>query len=160
MDVNVRDVDEIVRFGRSLNSFVSDYLGLLRQVGTASSNDYNTARNSLNRIRSRMESAESNLRSAKGMLEDAIDRANRYPEEDNSDAVAYASSMVEEREAIYQRAKDAFDEAEGIVQRVKQTSDRVFEEVNRSYNQIRENGSDALGAIKHAAQSISRYIKK
>lgn len=95
MDVNVRDVDEIVRFGRSLQSFLSDYLGALMMVNQGAQCDYTTARNALNSIRTKMENARSELRSAEITLENTEREARNDPDEDYSSELAFRESEVE-----------------------------------------------------------------
>lgn len=68
MDVSVRDVDEIVRFGRSLNGFMTDYLGSLQQVSTGASSDYTKARNCLNSFVRRLKRPNGNSRWPNGIL--------------------------------------------------------------------------------------------
>lgn len=160
MDVNVRDVDEIVRFGNSLKSFLSDYLGALMQVVQSANIDYTTARNALTRIRTKMEAAERELRSAEFSLENVERDADNNPEEDYSRELAFRAEMVEEKRAIYEQAKQAFEEAETLVKRVKTNTDMVIEQIYRSRNIIRDNGNDALQSIAKSARAISNYIKK
>lgn len=160
MDVNVKDVDEIVRFGRSLQGFLSDYLGVLNLVMQGANSDESTARNNLNTIRNYVDSAERAVRSAEQMLESAENKADNDPEGDYSSDIEYAERILEERQAAYERAKQALEEAEGIVQRVKTNADMVVEEVTRSRRQIQDNGRDALQSIQKAARAISQYVRK
>lgn len=160
MDVNVKDVDEIVRFGRSLQGFLSDYLGALNLVMQGANSDESTARNNLNTIRNYVDSAERAVRSAEQMLESAENKADSDPEEDYSSDIEYAERILEERQAAYERAKQALEEAEGIVRRVKTNADMVVEEVTRSRRQIQDNGRDALQSIQKAARAISQYVRK
>lgn len=160
MDVNVRDVEEVVRFGSSIKSFVSDYLGALQTVVQGANTDRTTAENTLRRMRSRVESLESDFRNAQRQVEDAYDRAYRYPDEDHSDDIDYAERMMEEKQASYERAQQALDEAEGTVSRIKSTTERVIEEVYRSRDEIRDTADETVSAIKHAANAIAQYVKK
>ena len=160
MDVNVKDVDEIVRFGRSLQGFLSDYLGALNLVMQGANSDESTARNNLNTIRNYVDSAERDMRSAEQMLESAENKADSDPEGDYSSDIAYAGSILEERQAAYERAKQALEEAEGIVQRVRTNAEMVIEEVTRNCRQIQDNGRDALQSIQKAARAISGYLRK
>lgn len=159
MDVNVRDVEEIVRFGNSVKSFLSDYVGALHMSVQGANQDRTTAENTLRRMRGRVESLESDFRNAQRKVDEAYDCANRYPEEDHSDAICYAERMLEEKQAVYERASRALDEAEGIVSKIKSTTERVIEEVYRSRDNIRDTGDDVVSAIKHAANAISQYIR-
>lgn len=159
MDVNVRDLEEIVRFGRSLQSFLSDYHGVLGQVGSASQQDYTQARNKYNTIRNAAESAERDLQQAERQLESAIDTANNYPEEDHSDKIEYLERMVEEKQAVYERNKQALEEAESLVHNVKVNTEMVWEQVTRSRCQIQETGQNALRSIQKSASAIASYKK-
>lgn len=159
MDVNVKDVDEIVRFGNSLKSFLNDYLMELNQVARGADDDRIRAQNKLNTIRGFVESGERQLREAEDLLDRAIDKANNYPEEDHSDDIDYAERRVEERREVYERARRALEEAESIVRKVKVNADMVVEQVDRSRRQLRDNGESTLRTIGKAARAISQYIK-
>ncbi|MBD5278306.1 MAG: hypothetical protein HDS32_03630 [Bacteroides sp.] len=159
MDVNVRDLNEIFHFGSSLQSFLNAYIGVLSQVGSAAQQDYTQARNNFNTIRTYTESAESNLQAAERELEDAIDTANDYPEEDHSDRIEYLEAMVEEKRMVYERNKEALEEAESLLHNVKVNTDMVWEQVWRSRNQIQETGQNALRSIQKSANAIASYKK-
>ena len=159
MDVNVRDVEEIVRFGHSLKGFLSDYLSMLGRVGSAAQQDYTTARNNLQRIRGNAESAERDLRQAERQLDSAYRTANNNPEEDHSDRIDYLERLVEEKQERYERNKEALAEAEQLTKRVKVNTDMVWEQTNRSRNQINELGHTALSSIQKAANAIKNYIR-
>lgn len=157
MDVNVHDVAEIVRFGRSLQSFLSDYLGVLSQVGNAAQQDYTQTRNKYNTIRNYAEAAERDLANAERQLESAIETANNYPDEDHSDKIDYLARGVEEKKMIYERNKQALEEAEALIHRVKVNTDMVWEQTHRSRNQIQETGQNALRSIQRSANVIASY---
>ncbi len=158
MDVSVRDVDEIVRFGRSLNGFMTDYPGSLQQVSTGASSDYTKARNCLNSLRTKVEKAKWELEVAKRNLESLETRACRRPEEDYTDRIIRQEEIVEQKQEIYERATRALEEGESIVKRIKANSDRVIEEVNRGRRLLQDQGHNALSTIKKAAAAISKYV--
>lgn len=159
MDVNVRDLDEIVRFGSSLKSFLSDYLTALNYVRNGANEDYTKARNALGTIRTYTESAERDLKSAERTLESTIDDANRNPDKDYSRQIEFRESQVEKAQMKYERNKQALEEAEGLIRRVKVNTDMVLEQITRSRNQINDIGHNALHSIQKSANSIARYKK-
>lgn len=160
MDVSVKDVDEIVRFANSTKGFLSDYLSTLTTVGSRAANDASMARNMLQTIRNRADSAERDMRSAESKVDDAVNRANRYPEEDHEDDIRYAIGRLEEANEAYQRAKAALEEAEVIAKKVTHNADRVQDEVNHARRQIQSTGQDALKAIQTSARKIAQYLRK
>ncbi len=159
MDVNVRDVQEIVRFGNSLKSFLTDYMGALNMVLNGANADYTKARNALNTIRTIMEKAESDLRSAEFSLENTERDARNNPDEDYSSEISFRQDEVEEKRERYERAKQAFEEAEALAKRVKTNTDMVIEQVIRSRNRIQDTARDTLSSIQHAVRAISQYLK-
>lgn len=160
MDVNVRDVEEIVRFGNSLKGFLSGYIEALGRITTGANCDYTTARNALNSIRTKMESAESALDSAEFALSNVERQARNNPDEDYSNEIYFREEQVEEKQELYDRAKEAFDEADVLVKRIKVQTDMAIEQVWKSRNQIQDGGRDALQAIQNAARIISQYIRR
>lgn len=159
MDVNVRDVEEIVHFGHSLQSFLSDYLGVLTQVGQGAQQDYTHARNKYTTIRGAAESAERDLRQAERELESSIETSHNYPDEDHSDKIEFLERIVEEKRMRYERNKQALEEAESLIHNVKVNTEMVWEQVSRSRNQIQETGQNALRSIQKSASAIASYIK-
>lgn len=159
MDVNVRDVDEIIRFGRSLNGFLTDYLGSLQGVYTGAVSDSMTAGNALATLRSKAEKAERELYVAEWNLESTEEWAYRNPEKDYTVQIIHRQEMLEEKKEIYERARQNLEEGEILVKRIKINSDRVIEEVNRGLRQLKDQGHETLNTIKKAAAAISRYVK-
>lgn len=159
MDVNIRDLNEIVRFGNSLKDFLSDYLGNINRIGNAARQDYTTARNCLNTIRTYTEQAKRELDYAEKRLDDAIETARNYPDEDHSDKIEFIAREVEEKRLIYERNRQAFEEAEPLARNVKINTERILEEAQRSRNNIQGIGQTALHSIKKSANAIASYIK-
>lgn len=159
MDVKVKDIDEIRRFGSSVKSFLSEYLLGLSRVGSMAGSDRLKATNFLSSMRNRADSAESNLRSAERMLEDAKRKA-RNSESDLSDQVEYAQKIVDERMAKYELAKSTLDEAEGLVRKILTNTEMVQDEVRRGNHQLRSVGSEAVQAISKSLTRISQYLSR
>lgn len=159
MDVNVRDVDEIVCFGNSLKSFLSDYIAVLNQVSQGSQQDYISACNFMNTIRTYTEAAESDLQAAERRLESTIDNANNNPDEDWSSQIELRERAVEEAALKYERNKQALEEAEGIIRNLKVNIDMVWDQVNRNRSQLQEVGHSALASIQKSVQAIMNYKK-
>ena len=159
MDVNVRDINEIVRFGNSMKSFLSDYLELLSTICNASGYDYTEAGNNFRTIRTYTESAEHHLRTFEWELEREIEAACKYPKEDHSDRIDFLKKMVEKERALYNRNKQALEEAERLIHNVKVNTDMVFQQVSLSRNKIQELGYNALRSIKKSVSAIDSYKK-
>lgn len=159
MDIKVKDIDEIRRFGSSVKSFLSEYLGGLSRVGSMAYSDRLKATNALSSMRNRADSAERDLRSAERMLEDA-ERKARNSESDLSDQVEYAQRIVDDRMAKYELAKSTLDEAEGLVRKILTNTEMVQDEVRRGNNQLRTVGSEALQAISKSLTRISQYLSR
>lgn len=159
MDVSVKDLDEIRRFGSSVKGFLTDYLSGLSRVGNMATSDRFKATNALSSMRNTADSAERNLRSAERMLEDAEWEA-RNSEVDLSDKVDYAQRIVDERMAKYELAKSILEEAEGLVRSIQSRTEMVQDEVRRGHNQLRGVGSEALQVISKSLASISQYLSR
>ena len=67
--------------------------------------------------------------------------------------------MVEKERALYNRNKQALEEAERLIHNVKVNTDMVFQQVSLSRNKIQELGYNALRSIKKSVSAIDSYKK-
>lgn len=159
MDVNVNDISEIRKFGSSLNSFLSEYCGIVRRVDNYAMTDFTRANNSLNGIQIKYKNAERKLNQLKWDLENAERRAENNPDEDYSDEIERLQEQLEQTEQIYQQLKQAYTEAEALTKRIKVKADMLRERANDTRRQLTEIGDKTVSSIKKAANKISGYAK-
>lgn len=159
MDVNVKDVNEIVCFGRSLQSFLAEYLNALNAVRSGAEFDRAKAYNIVNKLRTKMEKAERDVQSASISYDSTVRSANSHPDEDWSEQIEHRARQLEEAAQNYADIKEACQEAESLYKKVKASTDRVIEEAYRSQRQINEVGRNALQSIQTSAQKIMQYLK-
>ena len=158
MDVNVKDIEEIVRFSRSMQSFLNNYLAALNKIMNGASSDVSKASNAITTMRNRTESAKNNLRYSEHRLEQLLEEEINS-EEDLSSEIAYIEAEVEDRRLKYELAKQSLEEAESLVCRIKINSNTILEEIIRNRTLIQDAGHNGLSAIKNATSAIMQYIK-
>lgn len=160
MDVSVKDVEEIVNFGNSLQTFLNNYMGQFTQLHIGADMDVAQARARLATIRKYEETAEEKLHNADSNLNSAILTSRNYPDEDRLWQIEMCQREYNSCREAYDYAKEVSEASEGVVRNVERIAETVCEELWRSSRQLEQLRNETLSAIQKSAISIREYIKR
>ncbi len=141
--VSVRDVEEIRRFSRGVQSFQDQYEHQLFLIDSSVEDDIATARAILAKLMERVEAAERYLRDLK----------NRQ----SSDPDSHLEEEIRQAEERLRRAKRNYEEGEEEKRRACIALERASSEAMAGRGRIKDSVYDACSAIDRAAQNIESY---